>query len=249
MGLACTVCALPTAGAINERLRSDRSARAVAAEFGLSYDALTRHARNHVGRQVIAGRAADGPTAASRHADPARRAHRRPPGPRPGRQPGRHPRVPARPRRAGGRPARRPRRPRDLATEPEWLAVRTALLRGPRGLPRRAPGRGRAPSMRRPSDAPRSGSSDRPTPALRRVAGCTGSRPTSATPSWRCRAACAPSAAAAGQRLEVDHDHRHCPGATGCRRASGACCARAATRHLGRIGDRNIPRLLRYLAR
>ena len=51
MGVACTVCALPTAGAIAELLRSGRSARAVAAEFGLSYDAVTRHARNHVAKR------------------------------------------------------------------------------------------------------------------------------------------------------------------------------------------------------
>jgi hypothetical protein len=51
MGVACTVCALPLAGAINELLRSGRSARAVAGEFEVSYDALTRHARNHLARR------------------------------------------------------------------------------------------------------------------------------------------------------------------------------------------------------
>lgn len=51
----------------------------------------------------------------------------------------------------------------------------------------------------------------------------------------------------AGQRLQVDHDHRHCPGTEGCRACvRGALCPRCNT-HLGGIGDRNIPALLRYL--
>jgi hypothetical protein len=54
MGQACTVCSLPLAGAINELLRAGRQARSIAAEFGLSYDALTRHARNHVAKRAPA---------------------------------------------------------------------------------------------------------------------------------------------------------------------------------------------------
>ena len=50
MGQACSICSLPLAGAIDELLRSGRSARAVAAEFEVSYDALTRHHRNHTRR-------------------------------------------------------------------------------------------------------------------------------------------------------------------------------------------------------
>jgi hypothetical protein len=122
MGLACSVCALPTAGAINERLRSGRSARAVAGEYGLSYDALTRHARNHAAHRpvlapehgadadpldeltaalrlrALAGNPAD--TREYRLALAAQSAAR-------------HATAPA----------------RSLVTEPEWIAVRTAILR------------------------------------------------------------------------------------------------------------------------
>jgi hypothetical protein len=52
-----------------------------------------------------------------------------------------------------------------------------------------------------------------------------------------------------GQRLEVDHDHRHCPGRTGCRSCvRGALCGRCNTA-LGRFGDAAIPRLIAYLSR
>jgi hypothetical protein len=52
-----------------------------------------------------------------------------------------------------------------------------------------------------------------------------------------------------GQRLQVDHDHRHCPGRTGCRRCvRGMLCGRCNTA-LGQIGDVNVPRLAAYLAR
>jgi hypothetical protein len=55
MARACTVCTLSTAGAVNQSLRDGRSAREVASEFGLSYDALTRHARNHLAAVPITG--------------------------------------------------------------------------------------------------------------------------------------------------------------------------------------------------
>ena len=52
-----------------------------------------------------------------------------------------------------------------------------------------------------------------------------------------------------GEPLEVDHDHRHCPGPVGCRACvRGLCCGRCNTA-LGKLGDANIPTLLRYLAR
>lgn len=55
--------------------------------------------------------------------------------------------------------------------------------------------------------------------------------------------------ARSGQRLQVDHDHRHCPGSTGCRQCvRGYLCGRCNSA-LGWIGDNNIPALLRYLAR
>ena len=52
-----------------------------------------------------------------------------------------------------------------------------------------------------------------------------------------------------GERLQIDHDHRHCPGRTGCRHCvRGALCPRCNTA-LGRIGDHRIPQLMRYLGR
>lgn len=51
-----------------------------------------------------------------------------------------------------------------------------------------------------------------------------------------------------GQRLEIDHDHRHCPGKTGCRQCvRGALCGKCNSA-LGWIGDANVPALLAYLA-
>jgi hypothetical protein len=51
-----------------------------------------------------------------------------------------------------------------------------------------------------------------------------------------------------GLRLELDHDHRHCSGRTGCRQCiRGLLCGRCNA-GLGLIGDAFVPRLLRYLA-
>ena len=50
-----------------------------------------------------------------------------------------------------------------------------------------------------------------------------------------------------GQRLQVDHDHRHCAGRMGCRRCvRGLLCARCNTA-LGQLGDLNVERLVAYL--
>lgn len=52
-----------------------------------------------------------------------------------------------------------------------------------------------------------------------------------------------------GEPLQVDHDHRHCPGSTGCRQCvRGALCPRC-NGGLGKFGDRLIPKLLAYLSR
>ena len=51
-----------------------------------------------------------------------------------------------------------------------------------------------------------------------------------------------------GQKLQVDHDHRHCPGRTGCRQCvRGMLCPRCNDA-LGKLGDTNVPKMLRYLA-
>jgi hypothetical protein len=120
MGVACTVCALPTAGAIAELLRSGRSARAVAAEFGLSYDAVTRHARNHVAKRPPA----DVPTAAGDPLDELVKALRvralagNPADTREYRL--------ALAAQSDAKHAAPPRR--DLAAEPEWIELRTRML-------------------------------------------------------------------------------------------------------------------------
>jgi hypothetical protein len=50
-------------------------------------------------------------------------------------------------------------------------------------------------------------------------------------------------------QLQIDHDHRHCPGSTGCRICvRGMICARCNS-GLGLIEDANVPNLLKYLGR
>jgi hypothetical protein len=44
----CSVCAAPQRAAIDQLLIGGRSGRSLAVEFGLSIDAMKRHARNHV---------------------------------------------------------------------------------------------------------------------------------------------------------------------------------------------------------
>lgn len=49
------------------------------------------------------------------------------------------------------------------------------------------------------------------------------------------------------RRLQVDHDHRHCPGREGCRQCvRGLLCGRCNSA-VGWLGDANVPRLLIYL--
>lgn len=48
MARSCTVCSRADAGTVNRLLGDGRSARSVAREFGLSEDAVQRHARRHV---------------------------------------------------------------------------------------------------------------------------------------------------------------------------------------------------------
>jgi hypothetical protein len=51
VGRTCSVCARSDAGAIDELLRSGRSARAVALEVDLGEDAVLRHRTRHLGRR------------------------------------------------------------------------------------------------------------------------------------------------------------------------------------------------------
>jgi hypothetical protein len=122
MARSCSVCTLPLAGAINEALQAGRSARAVAGEYGLSYYALTRHARNH-GSRILPAK-----VPAARIADPLDELT-----------------AALRIRALAGNPAdTREYRlalaaqsaalhatapPRSLAAEPEWIALRATMLR------------------------------------------------------------------------------------------------------------------------
>lgn len=123
MARACSICARPDRGAIDALLGEGRSVRSVAAELGLSEDALGRHAHRHGARQAKAARTP--PTSAL--GDPLDEL------------------VGAlRTQALAGNPAivhqyrlalaaqtdvRHAAPPtRDLASEPEWLALRTKML-------------------------------------------------------------------------------------------------------------------------
>ena len=52
MSRVCTVCASPSAGAIDELLRSGRPAQAVATEFAVGQRSMQRHAKAHLNRTI-----------------------------------------------------------------------------------------------------------------------------------------------------------------------------------------------------
>jgi hypothetical protein len=52
MARSCSICSRSDAGAINALLAEGRSARSVAVEFSVSEDALQRHAHKHATRQA-----------------------------------------------------------------------------------------------------------------------------------------------------------------------------------------------------
>jgi hypothetical protein len=110
------------AGSLNEALQTGRSARAVAGEYGLSYDAVTRHARNHGSRtlpvKVPVARPAD-PLDELTAALRVRALAGNPADTREYRL--------ALAAQSTARHATAP--PRSLAAEPEWIALRTAMLR------------------------------------------------------------------------------------------------------------------------
>ena len=127
MGAACTICRLTMAGALDEMLRSGISARAVATQFNLSYDALTRHARNHATKRAPVLMAAPSALVTEPPTDPLDELV-----------------AALRTRALAGNPTdtreyrlalaaqsdiRHAVPPqRDLASEPEWLLVRSAML-------------------------------------------------------------------------------------------------------------------------
>ena len=51
-----------------------------------------------------------------------------------------------------------------------------------------------------------------------------------------------------GRPLQVDHDHRHCPGPTGCRQCTRGLLCVSCNTGLGRI-EAHLDALLRYLDR
>jgi hypothetical protein len=121
MARSCSVCVRSDAGAINDLLLGGRSARSVAADVGLSHRALLRHAANHLRRSTssppaashadpldeltaaLRSRALGGDTAAAREYRLALAAQHA----------ARHAAASA----------------RALVDEPEWIALRTRLLR------------------------------------------------------------------------------------------------------------------------
>ena len=119
MGQPCTVCALPLAGAINDLLRSGRPARSIASEFGVSYDALTRHGRNHVAKRTPVPESTDDPLDELVSALRVRALAGNPSDTREYRL--------ALAAQSDVRHAAPPQR--DLASEPEWIELRTTLLR------------------------------------------------------------------------------------------------------------------------
>jgi hypothetical protein len=125
MSRPCTICISPSAGAINELLRSGRPAQVVADEFGVGHRSMQRHAKAHLGRLValtpiatndvlvgdpleelvvaLRGRALAGDPVVAREYRLALAAQ------------------------TVAMHATAPRR--DLASEPEWIAVRTNMLK------------------------------------------------------------------------------------------------------------------------
>ena len=121
MARHCTVCAHSSVSSINVLLVERRSARAVARDFGLSYDAVIRHARHHLLRQTaLDSNAADGEdplaelvaslrSAALRGGDPSA---------------AREYRLALAAQAAQGHTAP----PRRFVDEPEWIHLRTLIL-------------------------------------------------------------------------------------------------------------------------
>ena len=121
---------------------------------------------------------------------------------------------------------------RDLATEPEWLELRARLMSVLEPFPdaKRAVIKALSQSLSAPAAGRDSVSSARTTAAHRRDARFTGSR----LPRWTGRVVLQGGACAICERtdrpLQVDHDHRHCPGREGCRQCvRGALCGRCNT--------------------
>jgi hypothetical protein len=128
MARACTICARPDAGAINALLAEGRSARGIAVERGISEDALQRHAKAHAARRAEAPRerraAPEAPATTADPIDELVDALR-------GEALAGNPAIVHQYRlalqaqaelRNGAAPQR------DLATEPEWLALRGRIL-------------------------------------------------------------------------------------------------------------------------
>jgi hypothetical protein len=123
MARNCSVCTRPDAAMLNDELRAGRSARSVALAFGLSDDAVGRHARHHlhrvappvrVARREVAADPLDELVVALREralagSDAASREYRL-----------------ALQAQSAARHAAAPTR--DLAAEPEWIALRTSML-------------------------------------------------------------------------------------------------------------------------
>ncbi len=251
MARRCSVCSRPDAGAINALLGEGRSARSVAVERGLSEDACSA-TRPTTSRGPASALPPVAAAPVHRHARAGTRstswstpcAPRRSPATRPSST---STGSPSRPRRTSGTPHRRPATspasrsgsrsgpacwsPSSRSPTPAWPSSRP---RRARLMPWRHDAAGPPAGPRtRLTAAPRCGAGARADP---RRAGCPRRPPGRRLRHLRARRASA---------LQVDHDHRHCPGRDGLPPVRpGLPCAGAATRALGRIGDHHIPQLL-----
>jgi hypothetical protein len=125
MARSCSICSRPDAGAINALLSEGRSARSVAVELGLSEDAVQRHAQRHLARHsapVLVGALPSNPPRDALDELVASLRTQALAG---------NPAIVHQYRlalsaQADARHAAPPSR--DLATEPEWIALRTAML-------------------------------------------------------------------------------------------------------------------------
>jgi hypothetical protein len=245
MARPCSVCRHPAAGSIAEALAEGRSAAAIAAEHGLSDDAVLRH-KAHLARRataIVTAPASGDPldelvSALRRRAlagdDPSTAREYRL----------------ALSAQTATRNATAPAV--DLSTTADWLRLRDRHARGPEAVSRGPPGDRRHDRRlglmfgppRRPRQRPL-GPTDSRAPVRRRRHGLSVAEQDAlrAAQGGVCAICRRPGP------LYVDHDHRHCPGKEGCSRCVRGMLDNACNSALGWLGqdDRNVERIIAYL--